>query len=61
LDLSNLQLDFLVKINFLLPDDVQLLDLAVYYSLSLVKGCVDLRDLVLDLIDLNLSILDHLV
>jgi len=60
-DLRSLELNLLVQIGPLLPDDVQLLDLVLDDSLSLLKGWVDSQDLVLDLLDLLLSVNDHLV
>jgi hypothetical protein len=60
-DLTLLQLNLLIKIDFLLSDDVQFLDLLIDSSLSLSQSSVDLLQLFLDLLDLVLSILDHLI
>lgn len=60
-DLRLLELDLLVQINLLLPNDIQFLDLIVDHLLSLLQSVVDLFDLVFDFLDLHLRVFDHLV
>lgn len=60
-DLTLLQLNLLIKINLLLSNDVQLLDLLIDSGLSLSQSSIDFLQLFLDLLDLVLSILDHLI
>jgi hypothetical protein len=51
----------LVQVSSLLSDDIQLLDLIFDDSLSLLEGTVDSSNLILDFLDLFLSIFDHLI
>lgn len=60
-DLTLLQLNLLIKINLLLSNDVQLLDLLIDCGLSLSQSSINFLQLLLDLLDLVLSILDHLI
>ena len=60
-DLGGLELDLLVEVDSLLSDYVELADLVVDDTLSLLQGTVNLVDLVLDFLDLILCILNHLV
>lgn len=61
LDLCNLQLNLLIEINFLLSDHVQLSDLLVDNLLAFFKCICNLLNLGFDLIQLLLSVKDHLV
>ena len=54
-------MDLLVKVNLLLSDDIQLLDLFIDNLLTLLESSIDFFNLVLDLLDLILSIFNHLV
>lgn len=60
-DLTGEKLDLLVEVNFLLSQVVELQNLVVDDELSLLKGKIDLGDLVLDLLDLLLGVVDHLI
>lgn len=60
-DLTLLQLNLLIKINLLLSNDVQLLDLLIDCGLSLSQSSINFLQLLLDLLDLVLSILNHLI
>ena len=60
-NLGGLQLDLLVKVNLLLSDDIQFLDLFIDNLLTLLESGIDFFNLVLDLLDLILSIFNHLV
>lgn len=60
-DLTLLQLNLLIKINLLLSNNVQLLDLLIDCGLSLSQSSINFLQLLLDLLDLVLSILDHLI
>ena len=55
-----MQIDLLVEVDFLLTNDVELHDLLVDDLLPLLESSIDLVDLVLNLLYLQLSILDHL-
>lgn len=60
-NLRSLYLNLLIKINFLLSNNIQLLDLIIYYLLSLWKGSIDLFNLNLNFLYLLLRVLDHLI
>jgi hypothetical protein len=51
----------LVQVGSLLSDDIQLLDLILDDSLTLLEGTVNSSNLVLDFFDLFLSVFDHLI
>jgi len=54
-------LDLFVKVDLLLSDDIQILDLIANDSLSIRKGGVDLADLLLDFFDLHFGFFKHIV
>ncbi len=51
----------LVQVSSLLSDDIQLLNLILDDSLTLLESTVDSSNLVLDFLDLFLSVFDHLI
>lgn len=56
-----MQLDLLVQVYLLLPDDVKLEDLIVYDYLSIFQSIVNFAYLLLNFNDLLFSFIDHLV
>jgi len=58
--LRGLQLNLLIEVDLLLSNNVQLSDLVIDDSLSFFEGTIDFANLILDFLDLNFCLLNHL-